>query len=122
MVVLFCRNKDAKTHLRQLKIYDKELFDTPKPESLIGQIIEIASNPKEIVMDVFLGSGTTTSAAHKLGRNYIGIEKEAKTCVYIEERMKQVVSGEKGGISKKIGWKGGGEYQFVELKSKKANT
>lgn len=115
-------NKDAKTHLRQLKIYDKELFDTPKPESLIGQIIEIASNPKEIVMDVFLGSGTTTSAAHKLGRNYIGIEKEAKTCVYIEERMKQVVSGEKGGISKKIGWKGGGEYQFVELKSKKANT
>ena len=115
-------NKDAKTHLRQLKIYDKELFDTPKPESLIGQIIEIASNPEEIVMDVFLGSGTTTSAAHKLGRNYIGIEKEHKTCVYIEERMKQVVFGEKGGISKKIGWKGGGEYQFVELKSKKANT
>lgn len=107
-------NKDAKTHLRKLKIYDKKLFDTPKPETLIGQIIEIASNPNEIVMDVFLGSGTTVSAAHKLGRSYIGVEKESITCTYILERMKQVISGEQGGISKKIQWTGGGEFFFVD--------
>lgn len=107
-------NKDAKTHLRKLKIYDGKLFDTPKPETLIGQIIEIASNPDEIVMDVFLGSGTTVSAAHKLGRSYIGIEKEPTTCTYILERMKQVISGERGGISKKTNWSGGGEFFFVE--------
>lgn len=107
-------NKDAKTHLRKLKIYDEKLFDTPKPETLIGQIIEIASNPDEIVMDVFLGSGTTVAAAHKLGRSYIGIEKEPSTCTYILERMKQVISGEHGGISKKVHWTGGGEFYFVE--------
>lgn len=107
-------NKDAKTHLRKLKIYDKKLFDTPKPETLIGQIIEIASNPGELVMDVFLGSGTTVSAAHKLGRNYIGVEKEPVTCNYIVERMKQVVSGEQGGISQKIGWHGGGDFYYIE--------
>lgn len=107
-------NKDAKTHLRKLKIYDEKLFDTPKPETLIGQIIEIASNPDELVMDVFLGSGTTASAAHKLGRNYICIEKESATCEHVLERMKQVISGEQGGISKKIGWTGGGEFHYIE--------
>ena len=106
-------NKDAKTHLKALKIYDKNLFDTPKPETLIGQIIEIATNENELVMDAFLGSGTTVSAAHKLNRNYIGIESEHKTCDYVIKRMEQVVSGEKGGISKKANWSGGGIFQFV---------
>ena len=107
-------NKDAKTHLRKLKIYDEKLFDTPKPETLIGQIIEIASDPGELIMDVFLGSGTTASAAHKLGRNYICIEKESATCEHVLERMEQVISGEQGGISKKIGWTGGGEFHYIE--------
>lgn len=107
-------NKDAKTHLRKLKIYDEKLFDTPKPETLIGQIIEIASDPGELIMDVFLGSGTTASAAHKLGRNYICIEKESATCEHVLERMEQVISGEQGGISKKIGWTGGGEFYYIE--------
>lgn len=106
-------NKDAKTHLKALKIYDKDIFDTPKPETLIGQIIEIATNENELVMDAFLGSGTTVSAAHKLNRNYIGIESEYKTCDYVIKRMEQVVSGEKGGISKKVNWLGGGTFQFV---------
>ncbi|MEE0946865.1 MAG: site-specific DNA-methyltransferase [Acutalibacteraceae bacterium] len=106
-------NKDAKTHLKALKIYDKDIFDTPKPETLIGQIIEIATNENELVMDAFLGSGTTVSAAHKLNRNYIGIESEYKTCDYVIKRMEQVVSGEKGGISKKVNWLGGGTCQFV---------
>lgn len=106
-------NKDAKHHLKKLHIYDESLFDTPKPESLIAQIIEIATNKNELVMDAYLGSGTTVSAAHKLGRNYIGIEKEEKTYNYILERMNQVVAGEKGGISQKVGWTGGGDYTIV---------
>lgn len=107
-------NKDAKTHLRKLKIYDEKLFDTPKPETLIGQIIEIATNPHELVMDVFLGSGTTVSAAHKLGRNYIGVERERTTCNYIIERMNQVILGEQGGISRRSKWHGGGDFVFIE--------
>ena len=107
-------NKDAKTHLSKLNIYDKKLFDTPKPETLIAQIIEIASNPKEIVMDVFLGSGTTVSVAHKLGRNYIGVEREPLTNEYILKRMNQVISGEQGGVSKKIDWNGGGDFFFCK--------
>lgn len=108
-------NKDAKTHLQKLKIYDKKLFDTPKPETLISQIIEIATNPGEIVMDVFLGSGTTTAVAHKLKRCYIGIEKESTTYRYIVERMQQVICGEQGGISKKVSWSGGGECHYAEF-------
>ncbi len=64
-------------------------------------------------MDVYLGSGTTVSAAHKLGRIYIGIGKEEKMFNYILESMKQVVSGENGGISKKVGWTGGGDFSVV---------
>jgi len=106
-------NKDAKTHLHQLQIYDSALFDTPKPELLIKRIIEIASNKGEIIMDAFLGSGTTVSTAHKLGRHYIGIECNKDTCDYVIERMKKVVDGEKGGISKDINWKGGGAFDLV---------
>lgn len=108
-------NKDAKSHLRKLNIYDESLFDTPKPETLIGQILEIATNPGEIVMDVFLGSGTTSAVAHKLDRNYIGIEKENITFKYIRERMNQVIIGEQGGISKKVNWHGGGTCDFVNF-------
>lgn len=107
-------NKDAKTHLRKLGIYDKKLFDTPKPEKLVSKVLEIATNPGEIVLDAFLGSGTTAAVAHKLGRDYIGIEKEKQTCVHITERMKQVVEGEQGGISKEVGWTGGGSFDYIE--------
>ena len=99
--------------MQALKIYNKSIFETPKPEKLIAQIIEIATNENEIVMDAFLGSGTTVSTAHKLGRNYIGIERETQTCEYVIKRMDQVVAGERGGISKKVNWQGGGDYQFV---------
>lgn len=108
-------NKDAKTHLQKLKLYDKNLFDTPKPETLIGQIIEIATDEGEIVLDAFLGSGTTAAAAHKLGRGYIGIEREALTCGYAAKRLEQVIAGEQGGLSKRIGWRGGGSYSFIDF-------
>lgn len=106
-------NKDAKTHLKALKIYDKKLFDTPKPELLIKRIIDISTNENEIVLDAFLGSGTTVATAHKTNRYYIGIEVSCNTCEYIRQRMDRVLIGEKGGISKAINWHGGGEYCFI---------
>lgn len=106
-------NKDAKTHLHKLHIYNENFFDTPKPENLISKIIEISTSTGEIVMDAYLGSGTTSATAHKMGRGYIGIEKNEITCGYIQERMTQVLAGEKGGVSKQLGWHGGGEFNFV---------
>ena len=107
-------NKDAKTHLQKMKVYDKNLFDTPKPERLIRRIVEISTDRNEIVLDAFLGSGTTTSVAHKLGRSYIGIEVSDISCKYIVERMIKVVRGEQGGISKDISWLGGGDFDYIE--------
>ena len=109
-------NKDAKTHLQKLHIFDAALFDTPKPESLLKPIIEISTKEGEIVLDAFLGSGTTVSTAHKLGRQYIGIEFNSRTCKYVVERMKKVIAGEKGGISKIVDWQGGGDCDLIKWK------
>lgn len=91
---------------------DKPVFDTPKPESLIKQILEIATNEGDIVLDAFLGSGTTAAVAHKMKRRYIGIEIEKKTIDYILTRMSKVISGDNTGISSEIRWKGGGGFSF----------
>lgn len=107
-------NKDAKTHLRKLKVYNKNLFETPKPERLIRRVIEIATNEGELVMDCFLGSGTTAATAHKMRRHYLCIEENPITCMYVNDRMKKVIEGERGGISKDVGWQGGGQYEYVE--------
>lgn len=107
-------NKDAKTHLQKLEVYQKVLFETPKPEKLISRILEIATNENDIVLDCFLGSGTTSATAHKMRRNYIGIEINDKTCKYIKDRMDKVIEGEKGGISKAVNWAGGGITDFIK--------
>ncbi|MDD7422370.1 MAG: site-specific DNA-methyltransferase, partial [Campylobacter hominis] len=92
-----------------------DLFATPKPESLIKRIIEISTQPNDIVMDFFLGSGTTAAVTHKMNRQYIGIEQMD----YIEsvaiERLKKVIGGEQGGVSKALNWQGGGEFIYFEL-------
>ena len=90
-------------------------FSTPKPERLIERVFSLASNPNDLVLDSFLGSGTTAAVAHKMGRKYIGIElgEHAKTHCY--PRLKAVVDGEQGGISKAVGWKGGGGFKFYSL-------
>lgn len=90
-------------------------FDYPKPEGLINKILELTTRQGDIVLDSFLGSGTTAAVAHKMGRKYIGIElgKHAKTHCY--PRLKQVVDGEQGGISKAVNWKGGGGFKFYTL-------
>lgn len=90
-------------------------FATPKPEKLIERILTLATNEGEIVLDSFLGSGTTAAVAHKMGRQWIGIELE-KTCfTHCIPRLKKVIDGEQGGISKNVNWQGGGGFKFYEL-------
>ena len=102
--------KDAKKELLSLGIYDEEVFDTPKPELLLYRIMQIASDKGDLVLDCFVGSGTSAAVAHKYGRNYIGIDIDSKAVKYAEARMKKVCMGEEGGISKEVEWMGAGDY------------
>jgi adenine-specific DNA-methyltransferase len=96
-----------------LKLFpDKPVFDTPKPEQLIRRILKIATKPGDIVLDAYLGSGTTTAVAHKMGRHYIGIEEGLHAVSHCANRMRQVVNGETSGISRAEGWIGGGGFDF----------
>ena len=113
-------NKQAKHHIKDL-FSDKDLFDTPKPETLISRILQIATNEGEIVLDAFLGSGTTTAVAHKMGRKYIGIEVGTHAITHAVDRMKMVVDGESGGSSKQLSWTGGGTFNFFKFDSKFEN-
>ena len=108
--------KEAKQELLALEIYDEDVFDTPKPEQLIYRIMQIATNENDLVLDCFMGSGTTAAVAHKFGRNYIGIELNKKVYKYASGRLKKVCNGESGGISSVLEWSGGGEYLSCEWK------
>lgn len=108
--------KEAKQELLALEIYNEDVFDTPKPEQLIYRIMQIATNENDLVLDCFMGSGTTAAVAHKFGRNYIGIELNKKVYKYASERLKKVCNGESGGISSALAWNGGGKYLSCEWK------
>lgn len=97
------------------KLFGFKAFDYPKPEDLIKDIIHIASNPDDLVLDSFLGSGTTAAVAQKMGRKYIGIELGEHAITHCYPRLKQVVDGEQGGISKAVNWQGGGGFKFYTL-------
>ena len=86
-----------------------------KPEQLVRRIIEMSTSPGELVLDFFLGSGTTSAVAHKLGRRFIGIEQLEYGDNDSLIRMKNVINGEQSGISKKVGWHGGGDFVYCEL-------
>ena len=90
-------------------------FDTPKPERLIQRVLQIATDPGDLVLDSFLGSGTTAAVAHKMGRRWIGIELEDTCYSHCKVRLDKVIDGEQGGISKAVDWHGGGGYKFYEL-------
>lgn len=98
-----------------VELFGRKAFAYPKNELLLQRIIEYTTKPGDIVLDFFLGSGTTAAVAHKMGRQYIGIEQMD----YIEsipvERLKKVIAGEQGGISKAVNWQGGGEFIYCEL-------
>ncbi|GAA7904537.1 hypothetical protein HpBT0391_12100 [Helicobacter pylori] len=93
-----------------------DLFSTPKPEALISRILEISTNENDLVLDFFAGSGTTCAVAHKMKRRYIGIEQMDYIETITKERLKKVIEGEQGGISKKCGFKGDGSFVYAELK------
>ncbi len=89
--------------------------NSKKPERLIKRILEIATDEKDLVLDSFLGSGTTAAVAHKMGRRYIGIEMGNHAITHCVPRLKAVVDGEQGGISKAVNWQGGGGFRFYKL-------
>jgi adenine-specific DNA-methyltransferase len=90
-------------------------FDTPKPESLIERFVHIASNPGDLVLDSFLGSGTTAAVAHKMGRRWIGVEMGKHAVSHCAPRLMKVIEGEQGGISAAASWHGGGGFTFYRL-------
>lgn len=107
-------NKAANEEQKELA-FPEGAFSTPKPESLIERILHLATDSNDLVLDSFLGSGTTAAVAHKMGRRYIGIEMGAHAKTHCIPRIKKVIEGEQGGISKNVNWQGGGGFNFYTL-------
>ena len=107
-------NQEAK---KEVKLIDSEnVFGTPKPERLIERVLTLATNSGDLVLDSFLGSGTTAAVAHKMNRRWIGIEMGNHAYTHCKVRLDNVIDGsDQGGISKSADWKGGGGYRFYEL-------
>lgn len=105
--------QDAKKE--SIAFFGNEIFGTPKPEKLIQRVLAIGSNPNDLILDSFLGSGTTAAVAHKMGRKYIGIEMGDHAVTHCAPRLQKVIEGEQGGISKAVNWQGGGGFSFYRL-------
>jgi adenine-specific DNA-methyltransferase len=108
----FGSNKEASIDLKALFADAEEVFQTPKPEKLLQQILTLATHPNDLVLDSFLGSGTTAAVAHKMGRRWIGIEMGEHAVTHCLPRLEKVMAGEQGGISKSVNWRGGGGFRF----------
>ena len=104
---------EAKKEIKALAL--GAVFDTPKPERLIQRILTIATDEGDLVVDSFLGSGTTAAVAHKMGRRWIGVELGDHCYTLCQPRLSKVIDGEQGGISKAVKWQGGGGFRFYEL-------
>lgn len=107
-------NQHASSEIEKL-FGEKAAFETPKPEFLLHRILHIATNPGDLVLDSFLGSGTTAAVAHKMGRRWIGIEMGEHAATHCLPRLQKVIDGEQGGISEAVGWQGGGGFRFLKL-------
>jgi len=107
-------NRTSKAEVKSL-FGEETTFATPKPEGLLQRLIEITTNPGDLVLDSFLGSGTTAAVAHKMGRRWIGIEMGDHARTHCIPRLQKVIDGEQGGISEAVGWKGGGGFRFYTL-------
>lgn len=108
-------NQEAKREIKAL-FKDISVFDTPKPERLIERVLTLGSNPGDLVLDSFLGSGTTAAIAHKMGRKWIGIELGEHCDTHCVPRLKKVIDGEDaGGITKSANWRGGGGFRYYNL-------
>lgn len=107
-------NQDAKKEVKSFN--DTNVFSTPKPERLIERILTLGSNKGDLVLDSFLGSGTTAAVAHKMGRRWIGIELGDHCDTHCAPRLKKVIDGEdQGGITKSVNWQGGGGFRYYNL-------
>lgn len=104
-------NEDATSHLKELGIN----FSNSKPESIAYFFINAVTEERDIVLDFFLGSGTTAAVAHKMNRQYIGVEQMDYIETETIKRMNLVIKGEQGGVSKAVGWSGGGDFVYCEL-------
>ena len=109
-------NQDAKRdHLRKL-LPDIEPFATPKPEQLLQRILAISTNPGDLVLDSFGGSGTTGAVAQKMGRRWIMVELGEHCHTHIIPRLKKVLDGaDSGGITASVGWEGGGGFRYYRI-------
>jgi len=107
-------NDESKKEMRA--IFGDDLFATPKPERLLQRVIQLATNPGDLVLDSFAGSGTTGAVAHKMGRRWIMIELGEHCHTHIIPRLLKVIDGEdKGGISEAVNWQGGGGFRYYRL-------
>ena len=106
-------NERGTEHIKQM--LGRDSFSYPKSEFLLQRILELTTQENDLVMDFFAGSGTTLAVAHKMKRRFIGIEQMDYIESITKERLKKVVSGEQGGISKAVDWQGGGSFIYAEL-------
>lgn len=108
-------NQHASAEIEEL-FGEKAAFETPKPERLLHRVIHLATNPGDLVLDSFAGSGTTGAVAHKMGRRWVMVELQETAYTHILPRLRKVVDGtDQGGISEAVGWKGGGGFRFYKL-------
>lgn len=107
-------NRTSKNEMRFL-FPDESSFSTPKPEALLKRVLLLSTSEGELVLDSFLGSGTTAAVAHKMGRRYIGIEMGEHARTHCIPRLQKVIEGEQGGISQSVEWQGGGGFSFYTL-------
>jgi adenine-specific DNA-methyltransferase len=109
-------NQEAKQHLKTILPDEQELFITPKPEGLIARVLTIATNPNDLVLDSFAGSGTTGAVAHKMGRRWIMVELGEHCHTHIIPRLQKVIDGkDPGGVTETTGWQGGGGFRYYKL-------
>ena len=109
-------NGEAKNEVRALSSDTEELFITPKPEKLLSRILQVATNPGDVVLDSFGGSGTTGAVAHKMGRRWIMVELGEHCHTHIIPRLHKVIDGQDpGGVTEATGWKGGGGFRYYSL-------
>jgi adenine-specific DNA-methyltransferase len=114
----FAGNTDASRKETRLVLGTESLADdflTPKPELLLSRVLSVATDPNDLILDSFLGSGTTAAVAQKMNRRWIGIEMGDHAQTHCVPRLQKVIDGEQGGISKAVNWQGGGSFRFMKL-------
>ena len=106
--------QDAKKEI--VALFGEDVFGTPKPEKLMKRVIEIATNPCDLVLDSFAGSGTTGAVAHKMGRRWIMVELGEHCHTHIIPRLQKVIDGaDPGGVTAAVNWQGGGGFRYYRL-------